>query len=240
MKAVRFLIVLSIPIVLSILAASTDLAKEWDSRGVHGEGSTEVPEVRDALYCQMPSPSWGCYNASTGFGSELADDIPSNLAGETVASVVLWAAEWAGQEWQPFTSLIVNFYHESCPPNLDPDVHYEVPYSQLHVTEAYAGSWFVYECTAPLNPPIVVGATMSIGGLLDNAWGTDLPYCGLAITDWLEYGCECWWDGDYWGALRWTACDPYFEPVDLAYCLLPPEPVPAEATSWGRVKSLFR
>ncbi|MFB3909773.1 MAG: hypothetical protein ACE15D_15365, partial [Candidatus Eisenbacteria bacterium] len=46
------------------------------------------------------------------------------------------------------------------------------------------------------------------------------PYCGLAICDVVFYGCELFWDAEYWGYSRWIPASLYFGvEVDLAYAL---------------------
>ncbi|MDM7916099.1 MAG: hypothetical protein QUU85_12655 [Candidatus Eisenbacteria bacterium] len=190
------------------------------SAAVFSDDAVNLPGVRDGLYEQLPGINWNAFNASSGFGSELADDIPADLEGRYVGAVVLYVAEWGSVPWRPFTSLTVNFYDQSCPPNQVATQSYSVPYDWLNATQVYAGDWNVYQCTAQLDSPYLLGSTTSMGAVVDQDWGENPPYCGLAVADVVYWGCESQWDGDYFGCPRWTPASYYFgEPVDLAYAL---------------------
>lgn len=197
-----------------------------------------LPEVRDAIYCQQTSASWNAFNASSGFASELADGVPGTYAGSVVTSVTLYVAEWGGS-WMNPPNMIVNFYNQQCPPEQAVAANYTVPWGSCTSQMIYNGGWTVYSVSIPINPPYTLGATSSIGGIVGNNWGQNGPYCGLVICD-VVTGCEIYWDGTYWGAPRWTPGSYYFGfQADLAYCLEGGQ-VPAQDTSWGQVKSLFR
>lgn len=209
-----------------------------DSAYVHGDGVMNLPEQRDAIYCQTTSSSWNALNASTGFNSEMADDIPASYVGTEVNEVTFYAAEWAGG-WNPFTSMKVNFYNASCPPNMTADFAFDVAYGDCTVQQVYAGGWFVYSIFVPLPQSVTIGTTTSIGGIVNQNWGQNPPYCGLVICDTVA-GCGGYWAGDYWGYPRWTALGSYLGyPVDVAYCI-GGGATPTEDSSWGRVKSMFR
>ncbi len=86
----------------------------WDSANVTAPGPVNLPEVREAFYCQQPSTSWNANNASVAFSSEMADGIPATYAGMNVTEVTLYVAEWGGG-WTNPQGMIVNFYNASCP-----------------------------------------------------------------------------------------------------------------------------
>ncbi len=203
-----------------------------------GEGTLDLPELREQIYCQQPSSDWGAFNASTGFGSEQADDIPGAYAGQEVTGVTMWHAQWGGGPTAP-SGLIVNFYNQACPPEQVAAYSFNIAWGDMEVTQVYAGSWYVNQMTATLPNPVVLGATSSIGGIIDNNWGQNPPYNGLVYCSTVA-GCEQYWDGDYWGMPRWTPASYYFGYVtDLAYCL-EGGPTATQESTWGQVRSLYR
>ena len=209
--------------------------------GMYHPDQVNLPEVRDAIYCQQFHSGWNAGNASSGFGSEMADDIPAALAGSEVGGVTFYVAQW-GAGWQDFTGFIVNFYDNQCPPEQDPAYSFNIPWASLTVTTLYEGGWVVKQVDAILPESVTLTATMSIGGLVDQNWGQNAPFCGLCFTD--DYainGCgEGYWDGDNWGAPRWTPFSAYWGTQwDLAYCL-EGGAVPAEESTWGTIKGLYR
>jgi len=224
----------AIVLMLLAIAGSALAGSDW----VSAPGPVDLPNARDAIYCQNTSSSWNALNASNGFSSEMADDIPGSFAGTDVNEVTFYVAEWGGG-WNPFTSMTVNFYNTSCPPGMNADQSFEVAYGDCTAQQVYAGGWYVYMMTIPLPQAVTIGSTTSLGGRVNNGWGQNPPYCGLVICDTVT-GCGGYWAGDYWGYPRWTALGSYLGyPVDVAYCI-GANVTPAEATSWGRVKSIFR
>jgi len=224
-------------IALALLSIGAS-AYAWDSAYVFSPGDVNLPEVREAFYCQQPSTGWGAWNASSGFNSEEADDIPATYAGQGVTEVVLYVAEWGGG-WTNPQGMIVNFYNQSCPPNQVADYSFSVPWAQCTASMVYNGSWYVYEVLIPLGGTVTLGSTTSLGGIVDQNWGQNAPYCGLTFCDTVA-GCEMYWSGAYWGYPRWSPYSSYFGyPGDMAYCIGSGE-VPTQDTSWGRVKSLYR
>lgn len=224
-------------LVFCLLALATAAYAE-DSSHMFSNVPANAPEVRDNFYCQTVSGTWNAFNASVGFESEMADDIPSEYEGYEVGDVTMYFCEWAAG-WRDPQSFIINFYNNACPPNMDPDYHFEIPWADCTKTLVYSGSWYVYEVTAILPTSVFVGPHMSIGGIVGNTWGQNAPYCGLCITDYVS-GCgEVYWDGAYWGAPRWTPGSYYFGIyADLAYCLSGGF-VPTQETTWGQIRSLF-
>lgn len=225
-------------IVLTLLAVAVS-AQAFDPAFVNGpDTGIQPPAVREAFYCQPASSGWGAWNASIGFNSEEADDIPASLAGQNVTEVTFYVAEWGGG-WTNPQSMIVNFYNSACPPGYNYDQHFDIPWSQCTATQVYAGSWYVYEVLIPLGTTVTLGTPMSIGGVVGQNWGQNGPYCGLVFTDTFQ-GCEMYWAGDYWGYPRWSPYSAYFGyQGDMAYCLGAGY-VPTENTTWGRVRSLYR
>ncbi len=91
----------------------------------------------------------------------------------------------------------------------------------------------------PLGGVYTLGSTSSVGGVVDQNWGQNPPYCGLVFCDAIA-GCEGYWAGDYWGFPRWSPFSAYFGyGLDLGYCL-GSGPVPTQDSTWGKVKSLYR
>ncbi len=197
-------------------------------------------EIRDSFYCQQPHSGWNAGNASTGFDSEEADDIPNDLAGSVIGEVTLYHAQWGGGYTNP-TALIINFYDGACPPAMDPVTTFVIPFDDLVTTLVYSGSWFVMEMIATLPEGVLITENMSIGGVIDNNWGQNPPYNGLVFTDdGVIAGCGGgYWSGDYWGYPRWTPFASYFGNFDLAYCL-GGEVTATDGSTWGTIKGLFR
>ena len=197
--------------------------------------------ARDAFYSQVPSVYWGANNASTGFDSELADDIPAGFAGMEITAVTLFHAQWSGGYTAP-DALIINFYDAACPPTMDPATTFVIPWGELETEMVYEDAWFVNACTATLPEAVTITETMSIGGVIDNPWGDVAPYNGLCFTDdYVVAGCgEAYWAGEFWGFPRWSPLSAYSGvELDLAYTLIS-EPVSNETSTWGALKSLYR
>ncbi|MBD3163558.1 MAG: hypothetical protein GF346_13720 [Candidatus Eisenbacteria bacterium] len=228
-------------IVLLALGFIVAPAMAEDSASISADGPTNLPQDREAFYCQAPQAGWNATNASSGFVSELADDIPNDLVGNDITMVTFYVAQWAGN-WQDPLAFTVNFYDGTCPPAMDPALSYTVDWANIQATFVYQGSWYVKECVVPLPEAVTITENMSIGGLSEIDWGQNPPYTGLCLTDeYTYYGCgSAYWAGDNWGYPRWTSLVNYFGyDIDMAYCL-DGEAVAAQESSWGKVKSLFR
>lgn len=191
-----------------------------------GQPETQLPPPsRDTFYCQLPDYAM-LYNVSSGFDAEMADDIPIAFAGELVGEVILWLGEWysmGGPSWQDPVGVQVSFYHESCPPELDPFRTVEIPWGELNKTLVHdTGGSTIYEIRVALVPALVVEEGMSLGATVLIDWGQSEPFAGLCLTPFfVTYGaCVAYFDGENWGYQRWTAIDYYSGiPQDLAYCL---------------------
>lgn len=189
-----------------------------ESGWVSAPGPVNLPATREAWYCQTTAAGWDAFNASSGFSSECADDIPTQYSGTTVTEVTFYVAEWGGS-WADPTSITVNFYNTVCPPGQVSDISIVVPYSCCTATLIYNGSWYVYSVLIPLGQVVTLGSTTSIGGVVNQDWGQGAPYCGLVLCDAVQ-GCEGFWAGDYWGYPRWSPLSDYWGyGLDLAYCL---------------------
>ena len=203
---------------------------------------TNLTTLPQAFYCQQPHTTWLAFNASSPYDSELADDIPDEYVGYSISHVTVYHAQWAGG-YTPPDDIIINFYNAECPPSMDPDMTYTVPYDQCETEMVYQVDWFVNAITVPIDPCVYISSPMSVGGLVTVGWGQNPPYNGLCLTD--EYnvvGCgEAYWAGAFWGMPRWTICSAYWgAPLDLAYCLHEEGGTPTQSSTWGRVKSLYR
>ncbi|MFH1866328.1 MAG: hypothetical protein ABIK85_10630 [Candidatus Eisenbacteria bacterium] len=204
-----------------------------------------APLWRDVIYCQPPSFSLAV-NASTAYGSEIADDIPDSLIGRSIGEVTLYVTEWGYAEWVEPLGLVIRFYDGACPPPLEPAVTYNLPWNELMTSLEVMTppTRIVYSATAALPYPITVTPGMSLGAYVVTDWPQQ-PYAGLTLTEPGEYyGCgESYWDYAAHGAPRWTPLSSATGiEADLAYCLAEAGTgiQVEEATSWGRVKSLFR
>ena len=184
------------------------------------EFEVENVRARSSFYCQDPDYV-GVYNVSSGFGSEIADDIPNEFAGDTVTEVTLWVGEWSAP-WQDPTGVTVNFYGAQCPPAMDPMLSFMIPWDQWTTQLVYSGIAVVYRAEATLPEPVELEAGMSIGGQVVIAWGHDEPFAGVCSTaEWEISGCgEAYLDASWWGYTRWSPTSLYTQiPRDLAYCL---------------------
>jgi hypothetical protein len=200
---------------------------------------------RDVFYCQDPDFVM-IYNISSGFDAEFADDIPVEFAGNTVTTVTVWLGEWysmGGPPWTDPVGIRVNFYNESCPPEMEPARTVEIAWDDLDKTLVYesVGST-VYELRVPLDPPLMLEAGMSLGATALIDWGQEEPFTGIVATPfYVSYGaCPAYLDASFWGYDRWTAIDFFTQiPQDLAYCLGNGS-VAVESKTWSLLKSSYR
>ncbi len=191
----------------------------------NGENRIPYTPTRDAFYCQEPDYSM-IYNMSSGFDAEIADDIPVEFVGEQVGEVTLWLGEWysvGGPQWTDPVGVRLNFYHQSCPPELDSYRTIEVLWGELEKTLVLDGTGStVYEIYVPVSPPLQVEEGMSLGTTALIDWGQQEPFTGICATPfYVSFGaCVAYLDGENWGYHRWSAIDHYTGiPQDLAYCL---------------------
>ncbi len=237
-------------ILIAILLLTAATASADDPSGLLLPDGGEVPATRDAFYCQS---SWvGSVNASSGYDSEVADDIPDEFTGWVIDKIVLYVAEWMGTWVDPY-GIAVNLYNSECPPDLEPTTHMEFDWAELSpVLEYHSPSFMtVYKVTATLPTPVVIEEEMSIGAYVLQDWGTNPPFCGFWFTpEDSVYGCgELYLDYQS-GAPRWTAflnAAPSGYYSDLTYCLIEASTSVGEAQvdsseiqTWGEIKEFFR
>ncbi|MCP4088463.1 MAG: hypothetical protein GY746_01530 [Gammaproteobacteria bacterium] len=224
-------------ILICTLFAVTALA---DSPIFSNDQPGQVPSPDNVSYCQPLNPYFSVHNASTGFSSEVADDIPAELTGQIIYEVSIYVGEFYG--WIDPSGVVLNFYNDECPPNLDPDQTFYFAWDDIEKELVYNSSWRVYLVTLILPEPVLILDQMSMGAYMDNDWGEAEPLCGVGVTDYDDtYGCgESYIDAEYWGYIRWTGSGElvgtYF---DLAYCLST-GPAANEDKSWGSLKAMFR
>lgn len=182
------------------------------------DGNTALePLPHVTSYVQLPDYD-AVYNMSTGFDSEIADDIPSELAGHTAVAVTLWMGEWYG--WQNPDGVTVNFYRLQGPPFVNPMHSFTIPWAAWQKELVHTGLATVYRITAMLPMPVEIDADMSIGGYVNISWGTAEPFAGLCATPmYTTYGYDvAYLDGENWGYTRWTPISFYTNiPQDFAY-----------------------
>jgi len=210
--------------------------------------SVSVPAAQAtprAFYSQPPSFDY-VVNASTAFESEVCDDLPDSLVGRSIGEVTLYVTEWGHFEWVEPLGVVVRFYDGSCPPPVDANIEYNISWDGLESGLEYAEPpmRIVYRVIATLPEPVTVTAGMSLGAFVVTDWQYE-PYAGLALTEADEiYACgELYWDDETHGAPRWTSLSTATEiAADLAFCLADAGTgVQAQrATSWGRIKNLYR
>ncbi|MCP4546928.1 MAG: hypothetical protein GY835_10735 [bacterium] len=207
--------VMSLPLILAVLVSSGVQAELPLTPGSHGSTGEQYP--RDTLHHQNPDYD-GTYNVSSGFDAEIVDDIPVELAGSTVNKITFWVGEWYAP-WRNPIGININFYLESCPPELDLHIGYLFTWDQLIVNHVHSGLATVYEVTAALPVGLTISEGMSIGGQVVIDWGHDEPFAGLCSTaEWDIHGCEAYLDATWWGYDRWTSTAAYTQiPRDFAY-----------------------
>ncbi len=204
---------------LSLLVVSVPL-RAGETPLVSPAFELDASAPRDAAYCQDPDYIW-VYNMSSGFDSEIADDVPDALVGMAIEEITLWVGEWSAP-WQDPAGVMVNFYDAECPPGMDPTHSFMIPWGDWTTVLVHDGMARVYRCTATLPEPVEVVPNMSIGGYVVMTWGHDEPFCGLCATrEWVIAGCdEAYLDASWWGYPRWSPTSLYTGiPHDLAYCL---------------------
>jgi hypothetical protein len=66
------------------------------------------------------------------------------------------------------------------------------------------------------------------------------PQWGRQGTGWLVTNCDSMFRSEYFGYPDWTPANDLMEPWDAAQEFECGEPVPVEATTWGKVRGLYR
>ena len=232
----RILILVSAIALLAMAAYAANPVNDRDA-GPPSNPYTPNPN-RTLIHCQEPTATYSTTNASTGFESEFADDIPAELDGLYVGQIVVYIGEWGGTGWVDPAGIIVNLYTEDCPPDMAPyDTYYfdwgdpdQMEYEFVNDT----GTAFDLRVTLFLGNMLLIQSPMSIGFVVDNTWGIDPPYCGVDYSP-NTYGCGLgYYDHEYWGEPRWTMYN------DVAYCLDDEGVVATESSTWSAVKQLYR
>ncbi len=212
------------------------------------EGLEAPPESSgDDLYCQTPEP-FGSVNASTGWSSKVADDIPLVLSGQTFNQVTIWVAEWQipdESHWVDPDAVWVRLYDGTCPPPDDAFAEYRVPWADVETMLWWPGNpWVVYEARVPLPEPVTLPfAATSIGFQIENSWGSAVPHSGVMFVRNGSHGaCRFW----FTLPPENPVCTEVTEDWDLGFCLgyrtttsIPDEPF-VHPVSWGRLKTKQR
>jgi hypothetical protein len=207
---------------------------------------TPVVPDQGLIWYQAPHYYVWTLNASTAFGSEIADDIPTEVCPANIQGFIFYAGEWAGT-WRNPAGFYLNFYFSCCPPGASPDLSYYYAWDNGSMTRqiwysspGWFESWEVTQMFDAVCPPC---PCTSIGVQLDTPWGATAPYGGAAATDYyVVYGCgEAYWCFEYYGIPRWVTISGYFGvSADLAYGLIGThEPSATQQSTWGAVKSLY-
>lgn len=215
--AVRICLLVLAVLLVAVCAYATDPMQSRASQPI----AVQPPAYE--FYCQPPHMYLWTINASTGFASEAADDIPDDFYGMDIMDVVCYVSEWGGS-WMDPGGVYINFYDAECPPGMSPVSSFYFDWASLEKVVVYddPGYFTTYRVRAYLPNPMLIGYDMSIGFQVANTWGDMAPYCGVVMTDeGVVFGdCEGYWDGVYWGFPRWTGLDAATGiPIDVAYCL---------------------
>ena len=231
-------------LLILVIMALAGYAYATDPLQMRAEEPHDVPPRTDIFYVQPPHATWWSINASTGFGSEVADDLPDPLYCYCVGDVDFYVAVWGGCA-EPL-GVYVRFYDAECPPPLGaPIAEYYFTWAECMPVVVYDDpcNMTIYYCIVILEPAIHIEYDMSISFQVHNDWGDAAPYCGITMTnDYDVYGdCEIYGDWAYWGLPRWTSGTAALGiPTDIAFSLSEGWPSAAEASTWGHIKSLYR
>ena len=208
------------------------------------EGAAPAPRG-GSLYCQTPIP-FASLNSSTGWGIEIADDVPASLGGSSFNVVKLWVAEWQifdPADWVDPEAIWIRLYDTACPPSQIAYAEYRIPWSEIETSLWWPGNpWVVYEARISLPTVETIPPTsISIGVQVENSWGTGGPYPGFMVIDENDVvGCPVWRSAPLLGIPRWTEFG-----LDLGFCL-EYEPATSVAddhvrdASWGLLKAMYR
>ncbi len=212
---------------LSLLLPMLVDAAETPLRAPVGPSEIPVLNQRTVAFEHIQTPDYSMiYGLSSGFDAEFADDIPAEYEGSSLWSVTVWVGQWwAGPSgpWVDPTGLRLNFYHDFCPPELDPFRTEEWTWAELDPELVSGGSsQRVFRITVELSSGVLIEAGMSLGvtPLID--WGHAEPFTGVCATPmYVSYGaCPAYLDGDNWGYTRWTGIDFFTQiPQDLGYII---------------------
>jgi len=197
---------------------------------------------RAIFYSQVASG--GPYNLSAGnssvaYASEIADDIPASMAGQSFNQVGVYGIQWGAAGVTP-NGLYILIYNGDCPPDQVALTTYYFTWAEMTTVNQNDPSYWIYYMEALLPAPVTITAGMSIGFQMDTGNVQAAPYAGVLNTD-IIYGCgEAYRDGAFWGYPRWT---PYSEtattgPRDVAYSL-GLEWVATDNSTWSSVKALY-
>jgi hypothetical protein len=235
---------IAIMTIVAVALAVPALADTPDQLQLPITGPEYTPKENE-WYCQLPD-ALAIINASSGFGAELADDIPTMYASYDIYELDIIVGQWSTGAWSDPLGITVSFYNGQCPPDLTAYHSQYHAWADLGPIVYYDGDpgypWAAYWVTIYKCPPIHIEPTTSLGIQVDTQWGTGPPYTGCWVTYYSTYGaCGGYWDGTYWGAPRWYPCISYFGyPGDLVYCLGDESPVGTDEASWSSIKTLFK
>ncbi len=228
----RFLTMLTVLLCLS----GTSIANNPES--VTSSTALSYDPGPDTVVSQLPSATWMAQSASSGWESEIVDGIPAEFSGMDFVDVTLFCAQWGGSEYVTPDALTITVYDGVCPPEMEADMVFTIPWGELETELVFSESMYVYACTATLPAAITITETMSIGGYVSISWGQDSPFNGLVEAPQVN-GCAAYWDFASFGYPRWSPMQWPGTGLDLAY-ILGSAPVANEPVSWGTIKSLYR
>jgi len=235
----RFLTMLTVLLCLS----GTSIANNPES--VTSSTALSYDPGRDTVVSQIPSATWRAQSASSSWESQIVDGIPAEFSGMDFIDVTLFCAQWSygqelnGSEYVTPDALVITIYDGVCPPEMEADMVFTIPWGELETELVFSGSLlYVYACTATLPEAITITETMSIGGYVSISWGQDPPFNGLVEAPQVN-DCAAYWDFYNFGYPRWSPMEWIGRDIDLAY-ILGSAQVANEPVSWGTIKSLYR
>ena len=94
---------------------TTGTPEYWDRHHL----VTDFEQKRTQYYCQPEGTLSSPLNASTAWGREIVDDIPTAVAGRWIHSIMIYVEEWS-EHWQDPQGMILHLYDGSCPPPMAP------------------------------------------------------------------------------------------------------------------------
>jgi hypothetical protein len=207
-------------------------------------GSATAPTGTDALYCQDLLVTWRVISA-TDDGFTVADDLPSELAGETFDTSLVYVAEWFLDETYQFVNPLgiwVRVWSESCPPGAVDQLAAQsyVPWTAVTVLSTFKhleNDWVVKKIVFE-HDSITIADGMSIGFHLDIGWEYGSPFVGVVRTPQVQSGCGMYYIWEPYDP-EWTLVETLDDPSDLVFCL-GNGGVATETKTWSEVKALYR
>ena len=217
-------------IVLVLLFALASAAYAVDPRFFKSDKPVKLDfQHQREDYCQEHAPNYAVIlNASSGYLTEVGDDLPESFECSQVSGWDLIIGGW-GAAWQDPYGIKVSIYEASCPPDMGPSHEVMYVWNGPFMTAecVWDGDWTAWHVHIDPVDQTHIENPMSMGIQVQNQWGQDPPYVGVVLTgEGQIYGqCEGYFSGDLLGYPRWTPISvPMGAPYDLAFCMTTDNP----------------